>query len=82
MTPSARPTRDTSDGANTATGLQVDAVCRWGVGQVSFTAEPGTVVVVTGGERRAVDISDLYWQLAWADNDDLAAAGGHVTTWN
>ena len=31
--------------------LQVDAVCRRGVGPVSFTAPAGTFVAVTGGDR-------------------------------
>ncbi len=47
----ARLTRDTTDGANTATGLRVDGVRRYGIGPVSFTAEPGTFVVVTGGDQ-------------------------------
>ena len=32
-------------------GLQVDAVCRYGVGPVSFEARRGEFVVVTGGDR-------------------------------
>jgi len=50
-----RTPADTPGGGGTAqratpadAGLCVAAVARWGVGPVSFTAEPGEVVIITG----------------------------------
>lgn len=31
---------------------------------------------------QAIELGDCRTRLAWADNNDLAAAGGHVRSWN
>jgi len=37
---------------------------------------------VAGLAREIADLTNRYSLLAWADNADLAAAGGHVVSWN